>query len=368
MLQRLRTQRCWLLVSSGGPTSGRDTIELLPAVFDRPYAAALVVTLLLASAPAYSTAPVAVRGLFQVLQVAVVIRLTRPVIDPRLVAELYVVAGLFALDNIRQAFSSAPALEQAILVLEMCVGVAAARPVMASARAADRRKVRIPCILARGGFGDAREKDIQEPGHAAEGDRPTTPRRRLLRRLPQRRRDRLEAGGDQHAGREAEGGTGEDSRPGTCRERRRGSDPLGAQSAEVVRAVLDANTVISALLFSGTASRLVSLWQSRRVALLVSREILEEYLRVLAYPKFKLSDQEIRLLVEEELLPFVQTVRVRRRLAVVRRDPDDDKFLECAVAGRAAYLVTGDRDLRELDSFRGITILAVGEFLEQMNR
>jgi putative PIN family toxin of toxin-antitoxin system len=88
----------------------------------------------------------------------------------------------------------------------------------------------------------------------------------------------------------------------------------------------------------------------------------------LAYPKFRLSDQEIRSLVEEELLPFLQTVRVRRRLAVVRRDPDDDKFLECAVAGRARYLVTGDRDLRELGSFREITILTANEFLERMNR
>ena len=96
--------------------------------------------------------------------------------------------------------------------------------------------------------------------------------------------------------------------------------------------------------------------------------MLEEYLRVLAYPKFRLSDQEIRSLVEEELLPFMQTVRVRGRLAVVRRDPDDDTFLECAVAGRAGYLVTGDRDLRELGSFRGITILTAGEFLERMNR
>ncbi len=135
----------------------------------------------------------------------------------------------------------------------------------------------------------------------------------------------------------------------------------------MIRAVLDTNTVISALLFSGTASRLVSLWQSRRVTVLVSRQILEEYLQVLAYPKFHLSNQEIKALVEEELLPFVEPVRVRRALAVVRRDPDDDKFLECAVAGRAGYLVTGDRDLRELDSFRGITILTVGEFLARMN-
>jgi uncharacterized protein len=126
--------------------------------------------------------------------------------------------------------------------------------------------------------------------------------------------------------------------------------------------------VISALLFSGTASRLVSLWQSRRISVLISGEILKEYLRVLAYPKFQLSGQEIRQLVEEELLPFVDTIRVRRRLTVVRRDPDDDKFLECAVAGHARYLVTGDQDLRELDSFRGITILTVGEFLGLMNR
>ena len=126
--------------------------------------------------------------------------------------------------------------------------------------------------------------------------------------------------------------------------------------------------MISALLFSGTAARLVPLWQSRRITVLISREILTEYLRVFAYPKFQLSDQEIRPLIEEELLPFVDTIRIRRPLAVVRRDPDDDKFLECAVAGRAQYLVTGDRDLRELGSFRGTTILSAGEFLERMNR
>ena len=135
----------------------------------------------------------------------------------------------------------------------------------------------------------------------------------------------------------------------------------------MTRVVLDTNTLISALLFSGTASRLVPLWQSRRITVLVSKEILEEYLRVLAYPKFQLGDREIRALIEEELLPFVETVRVRRRLAVVRRDPEDNKFLECATASRAKYLVTGDRDLRDLESYRGITVLTVGEFLERMN-
>jgi hypothetical protein len=124
--------------------------------------------------------------------------------------------------------------------------------------------------------------------------------------------------------------------------------------------------MVSALLFMGTASRLVPLWQSRRITVLISRQILDEYVRVLAYPKFRLSDQEIRALVEEELLPFVDTVRVRRRLAVVERDPDDNKFLECAVTGRASYLVTGDRDLHEVGSFRGITILTAGQLPERL--
>lgn len=140
---------------------------------------------------------------------------------------------------------------------------------------------------------------------------------------------------------------------------------MGAKPAALMRVVLDTKAVISALLFSGTASRLVVLWQARCLTVLVSRKILQEYLRVLAYPKFKLSDQEIRRLIEEELLPFVETVRVRRPLAVVRRDPEDNRFLECAVTGRAKYLVTGDQDLRELASYRGITILTAGEFLEQ---
>lgn len=82
-----------------------------------------------------------------------------------------------------------------------------------------------------------------------------------------------------------------------------------------MRVVLDTNTLISALLFSGTASRLVPLWQSRRITVLLSGAILQEYLRVLTYPKFHLSDHEVRGLIEEELLPFVETVRVRKHFA-----------------------------------------------------
>jgi uncharacterized protein len=77
----------------------------------------------------------------------------------------------------------------------------------------------------------------------------------------------------------------------------------------VIRAVLDTNVVISALLFSGPPSQPVSAWQSSRLRPVVSAQILDEYLRVLAYPRFKLTSGEIRGLIEEELIPFIETVK-----------------------------------------------------------
>ena len=133
-----------------------------------------------------------------------------------------------------------------------------------------------------------------------------------------------------------------------------------------MRVVLDTNTVISALLFSGTASRLVPLWRSRRIVPVLSKEILDEYVRILAYPKLELTGVEIGELIELEILPHFEPVVVRRRLRVVKRDPSDDKFLECAVAADAACLVTGDRDLLEIGSYRKIPILPVGAFLERV--
>jgi uncharacterized protein len=82
-----------------------------------------------------------------------------------------------------------------------------------------------------------------------------------------------------------------------------------------VRVVLDTNAVISALLFSGVSSKLVSLWQKGLITLLLSREILDEYLRVLSYPKFELSETEIKKLIQEEVLPYAEVVKPKKAFA-----------------------------------------------------
>ncbi len=130
-----------------------------------------------------------------------------------------------------------------------------------------------------------------------------------------------------------------------------------------MRVVLDTNTVVSALLFSGISSKLVSLWQKGLITPLLSREILDEYLRVLSYPKFDLSEGEIKELIQEEILPYAEVVKPKRRLRVVQRDPSDNKFVECAVAGKARVIISGDKELLSLGRYRQIRIQSPAQFL-----
>lgn len=136
----------------------------------------------------------------------------------------------------------------------------------------------------------------------------------------------------------------------------------------MIRAVLDTNVVVSALLFSGPPSRLVSAWQSGRLRPVVSAPILDEYIRVLAYPKFKLTNTEIRGLLEEELIPFIETVTAVPTNIPDLRDPDDAKFIACAVAAGVRWLVSGDDDLLSLHHVESVDILSVTAFLQQLKR
>lgn len=131
------------------------------------------------------------------------------------------------------------------------------------------------------------------------------------------------------------------------------------------RVVLDTNVVLSALLF--TTGRLVwirTAWQMGRLVPLASKATLDELIRVLSYPKFRLSGDEV-LAVLKDYVPFVETVDVPPGPLVgvpTAPDPDDQKFLELAVSGRASCLVTGDAGLLTVSPPPGLTILAPEDF------
>ena len=130
--------------------------------------------------------------------------------------------------------------------------------------------------------------------------------------------------------------------------------------------VIDTNVVVSALLFSGTLERLRSMWQSGRLLPFISAPILEEYLQVLAYPRFELAEKEIDFLVYRQILPHFEVVTVAGDTPVVAGDPSDDKFLHCAVAAKADALVSGDRHLLNLGNYRHIPILSPSKLLQRI--
>jgi putative PIN family toxin of toxin-antitoxin system len=130
------------------------------------------------------------------------------------------------------------------------------------------------------------------------------------------------------------------------------------------RVVFDTNVVVSALLFGGPATRrLRALWEEGACTPVVSTATAGELLRVLEYPKFRLSPSEREELLAD-YLPFAQVVKVPEPPPVVPdcRDPFDLPFLHLAVAAKAT-LVTGDRDLLVLAGAARFPIVSIEAFL-----
>lgn len=134
-----------------------------------------------------------------------------------------------------------------------------------------------------------------------------------------------------------------------------------------LRVVIDTNLVVSALVFGGKIARLRLAWQQECLIPLASKATITELIRVLAYPKFKLTKTEQEDLLSD-YLPFCDTVRMPEQLPVIPkcRDIYDEAFLVLAVVGNADYLVTGDRDLLCLADRLICPILPVEAFLSQL--
>ncbi len=127
------------------------------------------------------------------------------------------------------------------------------------------------------------------------------------------------------------------------------------------RVVLDTNIVLSALLFtSGRLAWTRHAWQGQRLQPLVCRETVNELLRVLAYPKFKLAADERKELLAD-FLPYADVVALPTPWPDLPacRDAKDQVFLVLAHVGRADRLVTGDADLLAMrDAFPGLILTA----------
>ena len=126
------------------------------------------------------------------------------------------------------------------------------------------------------------------------------------------------------------------------------------------RFVLDTNVLLSALLFrAGSLSWMRGEWREGSILPLASPRTTAELIRVLAYPKFRLSEADRKLLLADYLLCCeAVTVPGPPPDVPLCRDPSDRPFLELALVGQADALVTGDRDLLSLAAGFSVPILA----------
>jgi len=125
--------------------------------------------------------------------------------------------------------------------------------------------------------------------------------------------------------------------------------------------VLDTNIFISGIFWRGDSYKMLQLWGDGDIRVIISEEIIEEISRVLRAFKIRLPEESINRRIasirENSII-----VEPKEKFSIVEHS-SDNKFIECAVAGNADYIITNDKHLLKIKYFRNILIMTPKEFL-----
>lgn len=134
-----------------------------------------------------------------------------------------------------------------------------------------------------------------------------------------------------------------------------------------MKVVIDTNVLISSFFSSGSPShKIISYWKKGRITLCATYNILEEYIGVLA--RFEIKENQLREFFglinrKENILFVVPDITVK----IIKADPTDNMFLECALAAKAEFIISGDKHLLDLKKYKKIKIVSPSEFLTLFN-
>jgi putative PIN family toxin of toxin-antitoxin system len=130
-----------------------------------------------------------------------------------------------------------------------------------------------------------------------------------------------------------------------------------------MKIILDTNVFISGIFFSGPPSRILKAWQNSRLQIVLSQEILNEYQRV--------AESLAAQFPTIDILPIIELMTIHAQLIDVEDfdlsvcdDPDDNKFMECAIASNSKIIISGDKHLLKVSGYQGITVLKPREFVD----
>lgn len=128
-----------------------------------------------------------------------------------------------------------------------------------------------------------------------------------------------------------------------------------------VKIVIDTNIVVSHF-FGGKSADILSLWRDEEIEWCTSPEIIKEYENVLMRLKFGLPDSIVEKFIEL-IIANTTLVFPTVNLYIVKEDPHDNKFLECALESESKFVVSGDKHLLSLKNYKNIKIVACADFL-----
>lgn len=134
----------------------------------------------------------------------------------------------------------------------------------------------------------------------------------------------------------------------------------------MIRVVIDTNVLVSATFWTGTSFHILQLVEQGQLILILSKAILEEYDEIVHSDEIiqKPSYQEERIAAIKKVFELAMIVEPKQRIAAIKADPDDDKFLEAAVEGKATCIISQDKKhILPIKEFRGIKIVTPEEFL-----
>ena len=131
-----------------------------------------------------------------------------------------------------------------------------------------------------------------------------------------------------------------------------------------MRVVIDTNIFVSSF-FGGNPRKIIDLWKNGKITLCLSKDVLDEYTDVLQRIGLK-NENEIRELLSlfARVFNILFTTKTPE-LRVVKGDPADDKFIECAVALKAEVIITGDKSIEAIGEYMGIKIFTPQQFLQK---
>ncbi len=134
---------------------------------------------------------------------------------------------------------------------------------------------------------------------------------------------------------------------------------------KTLKVVLDTNVFVSGIFFTGPPYKIIRAWQDNLIQIAVTEEIIEEYIRVIKALSVKFENINLgsileTLLIEAELVPSYSFKEA------VCEDPDDDKFITCAIAAKSRLIVSGDKHLLNIGKFLNIQIVTPRYFVDNI--